>query len=44
LAKWVRYKDIKGEKVCDMWVWRSPFSITLQPFLYYIFFIANQLP
>jgi hypothetical protein len=44
LAKWVRYKDIKSEEVCDMCVLRSPFSITLQPFLYYIFLIANQFP
>jgi hypothetical protein len=41
LAKWVRYKDIKGEEVC--FLLRSLLSITLQPFLFY-FFIAIQLP
>lgn len=42
LAKWVRYKDIKGEEVC--FLLRSLLSITLQPFPFYLFFIANQLP
>jgi hypothetical protein len=41
LAKWVRYKDIKGEEVC---VLRNLLSITLQSFLFYLLFIANQLP
>jgi hypothetical protein len=41
LAKWVRYKDIKGEEVC--FLLRILLSITLQPFLFY-FFIAIQLP
>jgi hypothetical protein len=44
LAKWVRFKDIKGEEVFDICVLCSPLSITLQPFMYYLFFIADQLP